>query len=453
MSGHEKKSRGVRVQGKPPIAAPRPPPKVADPKGRLNVTEEGNINASKSGIGSSPEKEELESLPATSRDKRKIAELEKELAAIHDEFERELTQLSQKLTSESETSVFWQQKHSHLNQTFLKADTDLRLLRQELGLANDSKEERDRDIKTRISSLMLDRDAFREAYNEAIAELRMKDECVKDLQGQISRLKNFISSSSKMLEQISDEGVGELMQRLGNGLQNWVITYFRRAKIDLHQSNFEVKELLARLVPTYESLASSSRLHLLQSIISHLLVENIFSSYFAGLSKPHEEQLKNAEALVREHGSAESLNHWRSTTLSILLKAAPHNLQKETEVIVNHVVGQINTILAGITDTNGGVVRDQALRALVQSAIDLSRLLRVQKAVFNVVIPQIVAHQCTLFDVEFMEDLSGEEEDALIEQEVRCITFPGIIKSGNENGEQAHLKNVIAKARVVCAMN
>lgn len=91
--------------------------------------------------------------------------------------------------------------------------------------------ERDRDIKTRISSLILDRDAFREAYNEAMGEVRGKDEQLRELRNQVSGLKSWVSSSSKVGEQVSDEVFGEEMRRLGNGVQNWVITHFRRVRI------------------------------------------------------------------------------------------------------------------------------------------------------------------------------------------------------------------------------
>lgn len=155
---------------------------------------------------------------------------------MEDEFERELTQLSHKLTNESETALFWQQKHSALNQTYLKADTELKLLRQDLSTSHSQqqaqqREERERDVKTRISSLMLDRDAFREAYNEAMGELRGKDEQVRELRTQVRGLKAFVSVSGKGIEQVADEAFGERWQRLGNGLQNWVITNFRRVKI------------------------------------------------------------------------------------------------------------------------------------------------------------------------------------------------------------------------------
>jgi len=105
----------------------------------------------------------------------------------------------------------------------------LRLLRQEVS----SREERDRDIKTRVSSLVLDRDAFREAYNEAMGELKEKDDEVATLREQVRGLKSWVSTSSRGEEQVTDESFGEGWRRLGNGLQNWVIVNFRRAKIGM----------------------------------------------------------------------------------------------------------------------------------------------------------------------------------------------------------------------------
>jgi activating signal cointegrator complex subunit 1 len=118
------------------------------------------------------------------------------------------------------------------------------------------KESRDRDIKTRISSLMLDRDAFREAYNEAMGELRVKEEMIKSLQGQVRGLKSFVSTSSKMDEQVTDEAFGERMQRLGNGLQNWVITNFRRVKIGMLFRLVFMLQIVS-LKPVLQSCSSS----------------------------------------------------------------------------------------------------------------------------------------------------------------------------------------------------
>jgi hypothetical protein len=239
------------------------------------------------------------------------------MGKMESEFEKELTLLSHKLTNESETSQFWQQKHSSLHQTFLKTDTDLRLLRSSLS----AQEDRDREIKTRISSLMLDRDAFREAYNEAMGEIRGKEEVVRKLEGQIRGLKSWVSSSGRSGEQVADEVFGEGMGRLGNGVQNWVIVHFRRVrvgmyffgwwgggnvmltgKVDAEKASEEMKERLLQLIPTYESLAATSKIHLVQSLVSRLLVEEIFQAYFVGLSKEHADELERVEKYLSGFG-------------------------------------------------------------------------------------------------------------------------------------------------------
>lgn len=212
---------------------------------------------------------------------------------MEDEFERELTQLSHKLTNESETALFWQQKHSALNQTYLKADTELKLLRQDLSTSHSQqqaqqREERERDIKTRISSLMLDRDAFREAYNEAMGELRGKEEQVKELMTQVRGLKAFVSVSGKGIEQVADEAFGERWQRLGNGLQNWVITNFRRVKIgrflglllshlSLHVECVVAGDTLMWPGPNLWSITSSCVVYLLRLIYGSLVYTKLTS--------------------------------------------------------------------------------------------------------------------------------------------------------------------------------
>lgn len=143
------------------------------------------------------------------------------------------------------------------------------------------------------------------------------------------------------------------------------------------------------------------------------------------------------------------MNQWRSTTLSILRKESS-KLQTETTVIIETVVEQVNSIMDSIGDIKHTEARDQALRTLINSSIELSRLLRVQKAVFTVIMPSIVDHQRTMFDADSMEDIGGEDEDTLNDREIRCVTFPGIVKAGDENGERSHLRNMVAKIRVLC---
>lgn len=135
----------------------------------------------------------------------------------------------------------------------------------------------------------------------------------------------------------------------------------------------------------------------------------------------------------------------------MLQKEATTKLQAQTETIVDSIVHQVNNIMDSLGDLQHTEARDQSLRTLVHSAIELSRLLRVQKAVFSVMMPSIEAHQRTMFDMETMEDIGGEDEDTLNEREIFCVTFPGMVKSGDENGERNHLTNIVAKIKVLCA--
>lgn len=144
------------------------------------------------------------------------------------------------------------------------------------------------------------------------------------------------------------------------------------------------------------------------------------------------------------------MNQWRSATLAILRKEAIERLQANTASIVEDIVHQFNSIMDAIGDMKHTEARDNTLRTLISSSIELSRLLRVQKAVFTIEMPVIEGHQRTMFNVDTMEDIGGEDEDSLCEREILCVAFPGIIKTGDENGERSHLRNVVAKIRVLC---
>ncbi|KAI3555297.1 hypothetical protein CABS01_12414 [Colletotrichum abscissum] len=355
----------------------------------------------------------------------RIAHLERELEIMEREFTKELDKLSQ---NESETAVFWQAKHSDVNQQFLRADADLRLLRQESEA----------------------RDADRDALRREVGELRV----------QVRGLKEFVSTSTRTSGQTSDEVFCDGMARLSNGLQNWVIVNFRRAKLDFAAASDDVLEELGQLVPMYADLEPSAKVHMLQSVVSRVLVETIFNSYFFGLPKEQAEQLKAVEQTLSGYvDSPEAINNWRSTTLALLQREADSKMQAETLAATDRVIARVNRILDAVTDAvpappaTGETTnpRDAGLRALVGSAADLARQLAVQKAVFRVHMPDIVPHQQTRFDAATMEDIGGEDEEALSQRDIACVTFPGIIKRGDENGGHMQYQNVIAKARVLCS--
>ncbi|KAI5862370.1 RNA ligase-like domain-containing protein [Durotheca rogersii] len=377
-----------------------------------NGTHDATTLGGKDG-GTSLAAKEKESALLRERDDR-IAELERELATMEVEFSRELDRLSQK------------------SQPFLRADTELRLLRAEVEVKEAERAE------------------LREGQAALQRELRERDEEIRSLRGHIAGLKQWVSTSTTRGDQASDEEFGDAMAKLGNGLQNWVIMHFRRAKLNFARADEAITQELDELVPMYEKLAAPAKVHLLQSVVSSILVEAIFNAYFVGLAKDEADRLARVERDLASLTSAESVNQWRAMTLTMLRKEATSRMRAETALTTESVITKVNRIFDAITDANTTDARDQALRTLVNSSVELARLLVVQKATFKVHMPRILAHQMILFEPSTMEDIGAEDEESLTDREICCVAFPGLIKIGDENGSHPQFTNVVAKARVLC---
>lgn len=166
-------------------------------------------SARRSTKGKQKERDERNAALLQEKDER-ITDLEKEMATMEREFTRELDKLSR---NESETATFWQAKHSALNQQFLRTDAELRVLRSEV------------EVKE------AERGELRQGWDTLRREVKERDDEIRLLSSQLRDMKKFVSTSTRTDAQTSDEVFGEGMARLGNGLQNWVITNFRRAKL------------------------------------------------------------------------------------------------------------------------------------------------------------------------------------------------------------------------------
>lgn len=55
---------------------------------------------------------------------------------------------------------------------------------------------------------------------------------------------------------------------------------------------------LGELVPMYEALAQTVKVHLLQSVVSKILVEMVFDTYFVGLSDDQTRCFRQMEELL-----------------------------------------------------------------------------------------------------------------------------------------------------------
>ncbi|KAJ2905252.1 hypothetical protein MKZ38_005954 [Zalerion maritima] len=425
-----------------------------------NTTTAAAAIAAAAAAGTGAHRQDAQGLRA--RDER-IASLEKELQVMENEFARELERAS---AAESETASFWQGKHSAVHTAYLRADTELRLLRAEVEVRE------------------AERGELREGWEMMRREAREREEVIRELRGQVRGLKEWVSKEARVDGgggSVSDEVFAEGMGRLANGLQNWVIVHFRKSKIDLSRVDEDTLQEVSRLVPMYEEVTHTAKVHLLQSIVSSILVEEIFGNYFVGLSEAQAEQFRQMEKMLGAFvSSPEGLNTWRSQTLSMMRRgteaspsspaATPHlppmtkpgdkgsstqeqdhlkEFHSQSSHLVARTINKICHLLDSLTvsktsstatkktpssaattshtstssppkkksATNSTVSapshssRETALRVLLNNSVALSRLLSSQKAHFEVSLPEILGHQKTYFSAETMEDISGVEDE------------------------------------------
>ncbi|KXJ96554.1 hypothetical protein Micbo1qcDRAFT_1462 [Microdochium bolleyi] len=361
----------------------------------------------------------------------KIATLKRELAGMASEFERTLDKLSH---SESETASFWQAKHAALNQQFTRVDTELQLLNAELEIR------------------MAEREEMRESLEGMRKDLGDREEEARSLKVHLAKMKQWISTSTRITEdQTSDQQFAEIMMKLMNGLQNWVISHFKKARLVIHSAGEEVAKELARLVPTFEQVASQSKVALLQTIVARIMVEVVFEPYFAGLPDDQSETLRQHEHDLSQMLPAEAINQWRASTLALVRKHSANTIREHTACLIDGGVARLNQVFDAITDTETTTTRDQAARAFLGNALELAQALAVQKAQFKVDMHAILPHHQIPYDFATMEDVGGEDDEDLIGREVLCVIFPALVKTGDVAGEHLHFKNVICKAKVVCA--
>lgn len=381
-----------------------------------------------------------------------IARLQANAAIQEAGFHDQLSHISTLFADKSDELSYWKDAHEALEASQEQLKAQLEELRYEM----EEREDADREAATRISSLQIDRDSWRQRY-EVLSDAAMERSQENErLRSQISGLKRWVSSSGRRESQVTDEAVAEAMSNLGAGLQNWVLKNFRKAKLkDIDEISEEIKDEVELLCPSVENLIGSgtAKVHLIQSLVSRVLVTDVFSAYFYGLPKENEAALREIESwLASTTGDGAEVNQWRAATLSTFNRSTfLASLTSCSNETIPTTVQKILHLLRGLTTSE--VLLDQTtpgLQAIITDAISLSRLLRVQKAAFSLLMPEIEPHQITTFESESMDDIGGEDEENLIGKEVVCITFPGIIKEGDENGERVQLKNVIAKAKVLC---
>ncbi len=142
------------------------------------------------------------------------------------------------------------------------------------------------------------------------------------------------------------------------------------------------------------------------------------------------------------------MNSWRSSTLLLLLRSSK-TLASERAVASQKLLNELWSLMTPLLPQNA---RKKPLETLIEDFISLHYDLRTQRAQFDTFVPRVEGHgNSDFFSPHTMDDVSGEEEGDLTGKKISLVSWPGLIKHGDERGERQELyHNVISRARVIC---
>ena len=126
-------------------------------------------------------------------------------------------------------------------------------------------------------------------------------------------------------------------------------------------------------------------------------------------------------------------NIWRSMMFSTIDKQQDAEIDEERISWQTGVVGTIDGVMTELLDLSPSETRTTAIRAIVQTTVDIVRKCQTQRAVFQFDMPGPM--HCGAFDSKFMVDVNEGDAPELDGTPIGMFIFPIVIKFGDEHGE------------------
>jgi hypothetical protein len=199
------------------------------------------------------------------------------------------------------------------------------------------------------------------------------------------------------------------------------------------------------LRPIFQSYEPSLKLSAIQAVVVCYLVEIFQEPLLFGLPNQGDwrRYLRKATETLPSVLEPAIFNKWRSFSLDVIRKSG--RVQESVESASRSMSEIICIVLSTLTGVEDFETQIPSLTTIVNRAVSLSHLYRVQRAEYDIILPS----PGTRFSHVNMEEFSLDG-DSNAELKVKCATFPFVVKRGDENGENAQLTNIIVKAKVLC---
>lgn len=285
----------------------------------------------------------------------------------------------------------------------------------------------------------------------------------KESQGhlqQLLSLKSSISSLTRSESQATDAALVDEFEQLANRIREWVITNFRKAKMDVHSGDLpsETVKALQALTVRYAEIESPNRLALYQALVTSAMMQIFDASVVAGLPKTGLLGTLCAFAQGKNDTSIE-YREWRRATIRMVDvdRHLADALREGRDEVLHRIAKRIANLLYTLTCFSLSPHAQAALMSILQTAACLQRTLALQKARYWATFLRVTnEHSALKFDEQKMEAVNDtiEDDGDMMDQERQIFfsVFPSLEKSGDEWGEHVDVSNVLVKARVCCGV-
>jgi hypothetical protein len=327
-------------------------------------------------------------------------------------------------------------------------------LRYKLARLQDQLASQEITFRNNLERALSNRDG---EWNELRSRLHVTEKESQERLQQLLSLKSSISSLTRSDSQTTDSELADSFTQLSNRIREWVISNFRRSKLDAGDLPVETVNALRSLTPTYELIEKTDRLALYQGLVSSALMQVFEEPLVVGLplAGPLATIRLFAEG-IQDKGS--EYREWRRATIRAIEKSKVcRSLEQGKSDFLHTIAGEIAHLLFTLTSVNLTSAAQSALEAILNATADLQRTLALQKARYQVLFfHHAKSNEDSGFDDRRMEsdqDLdSMDEHDGLPERQFLFCVFPCLEKFGNEWGEDEDMGNVLLKARVCCGV-
>ncbi|KAK3691895.1 hypothetical protein LTR37_018388 [Vermiconidia calcicola] len=355
------------------------------------------------------------------------------------EHDAEIARLKDELEKERELRIAFEEKITNLEE---EMEGSVHAMEEKDGVWKAESERRSAQTDSEAEQRLI------AAENEA----KSRQAEVMILQQQLANLKRDVSASTRTSPQVSDTTFAQEMGMLQYDVQNWVVNSFRRAMVydpgnELCEKLEKVAEpkQLKQLRPMYKAFNPSFRLPIYQATVACCLMEVFDDPYIFGLQEQRDWGKRSRQAADTLHSILDpgTYHRWRTITFEAVRQS--EGIKKPVDKAATGIAGMICVILKVMTDVDDSDVRMSSLKTIVQRAISLAHLIRVQQSQYEFILPLAGA----TFDATSMDDISdvGESENI---RRIRCATFPALIKIGDEDGKVLEPATIIVKAKVLC---